>query len=346
MRIIDTCDKPIRTVAVSPDGRFVAASADRAFGVFHWASGDPVLHRPASAACSQFAFAPDGGWVAYVGGSGLRFDRLDESIPVPPELPGTFAGGVAVSADGKKFVAVQASIAGRMGLAIWDLPKLRPQPGFNDWPPFQRLGLSRNGEFLAGIWSGVERRLYISAEFELRFAKSGGLDYRHRPFDRRPTGTSGFVSFTHDSAACAFGWDTELRVLDLSTGTSKVVRETPVETRRNPPDTEGGADGPGDDVEYRAPYRDAAFTGSGRHLVTIEQPDRWKRWYPRAGRWRDSPGTDPTCVLKLWDVRAWQVVREYDWQCGPLTCLAFTADGSAGVCGTASGKLVQFDVDE
>jgi hypothetical protein len=40
------------------------------------------------------------------------------------------------------------------------------------------------------------------------------------------------------------------------------------------------------------------------------------------------------------------VVREYDWGCGPLTCLAFTADGLAGVCGTADGRLVQFDVDE
>jgi WD40 repeat protein len=74
----------------------------------------------------------------------------------------------------------------------------------------------------------------------------------------------------------------------------------------------------------KASFRDGAFAGSGRHLATI----------------------DDGGVLKLWDARTWQVARAYDWRCGPLTCLAFTADGTAGVCGTADGRLVQFDVDE
>ena len=126
-------------------------------------------------------------------------------------------------------------------------------------------------------------------------SRAGG----RRPRDA-PAPPVGFVGFTRDSGTCAFGWDGEVRVLDIATGTSKEVRRVD------------------------APFRDAAFTGSGRHLATVEGTGR----------------------LKLWDVKAWQVAREYDWECGPLTCLAFTADGTAGVCGTADGRLVQFDVDE
>jgi hypothetical protein len=40
------------------------------------------------------------------------------------------------------------------------------------------------------------------------------------------------------------------------------------------------------------------------------------------------------------------VVREYDWGAGGLTCVTAAADGAAGVCGTDTGRLVVFDVDE
>ena len=109
-----------------------------------------------------------------------------------------------------------------------------------------------------------------------------------------------FVSFTCDSGTCAFGWQDEFHVLDISTGTYRYLRRVEAE------------------------FRDAAFTGSGHLFGTVDEDGR----------------------LKLWDVKAWQVMREYDWQCGALTSLTFTADGSAGVCGTADGRLVQFDVDE
>jgi WD40 repeat protein len=309
MRIIDVCGAPIRTLGLSPDGQFVAAATVRAVGVFDRATGSPVLRRDA-AACPQFAFAPDGRWVAYTRSSGLRFDRLGTGGTVPPELPGSFAGGVAVSPDGKKLVATRIGGARSAELAVWGLPDLRPQVGYADWPPFSRLAFSRNGEFLAGIWSGTRSRGEVripqgwtplaSARFEMRFARSGGGDYHYPPMHGPAFDTPGFVALTHDSATCAFGWDGEFHVLDLSTGTARESKY------------------------IKASFRDAAFTGSGRHLGTVEH----------------------TGVLKLWDVRTWQVAREYDWRCGPLTSVAFTADGTAGVCGTADGRLVQFDVDE
>jgi WD40 repeat protein len=300
MRIINASGSAIRTVAVSSDGRFVAASSDRMFGVFHWTTGESVLHRAATSACTQLAFAPDGSWVAPgFPDKPLKLELFNSADAIALTSLRA-AGGVAVSPDGKLLLAPYAGNANQVTLVRWSLPALRPQAGFDGWSPFCRIAVSPNGQYVAGIWPGTYRRP-ASAEFELRFAASGGLDTRFRPFDRRAFSTQGFVSFTRDSGMCAFGWEDEFRVLDVSTGTKT-----------------------GEVKCVQAQFRDAAFTGSGRYFATVED----------------------TGVLKLWDVRAWQVVHEYDWQCGPLTCVAFTADGTAGVCGTADGRLVQFDLDE
>lgn len=300
MRLIDLDASEVRTVAVSPDGRFLAASgAGGWLTVLDWASGDPVRRLSLGVTCDQFAFGPDG-WLAYVHHTTLRLDRL-EPIPRPEEVGGNFAGGVAVSPDGRALAASRAGPPNHAQLDKWALPGFRRQVGFEHWSPFRRLAFSPNGVYIAGIWPGVARTLRSDpAEFELRFAASGGLDARHRPSGGRAFDRGGFVSFSHDSGTCAFGWRDEFYVLDISTGTSRYSRR----------------------VEAR--FRDAAFTGSGRLFATVEE----------------------TGVLKMWDPHSWQVVCEYDWGAGPLTSLAFTADGTAGVCGTARGQLVQFDVDE
>jgi WD40 repeat protein len=337
MRIIDVSDAPIRTVAISRDSQFVAAFAgDRAFGVFQWGTGDTVIRSHENGPCEQIAFGPNSAWVVRGGGRLLRLDRLDVSVSLPFDPSAGFSGGVVVTPDGKALLATQTGPVDKAKLDRWELPAFRPGRGFDYWSPFRRLAISPNGEYLAGIWEH---------SFELRYAGTGGIDHRFRPYKPRPFSSVGFVSFTHDSTTCAFGWDSEIHVLDLSTGTSKVVRLTVPEMRGNPPlnATEREKDA---QTEYRIPYRDAAFTGSGRHFATIEQPDRWARWDTGTRAWRVTPATDPTCLLRFRDVKTWEVVREYDWNCGPLTCLAFTADGTAGVCGTTDGRLVQFDVDE
>jgi len=71
-------------------------------------------------------------------------------------------------------------------------------------------------------------------------------------------------------------------------------------------------------------FTDAEFIGSGRLLATV----------------------DGTPVLRLWSAETWELEREYDWDAGGLTCLAATADGLAGACGTDAGRVVVFDVDE
>jgi WD40 repeat protein len=71
-------------------------------------------------------------------------------------------------------------------------------------------------------------------------------------------------------------------------------------------------------------FVDAAFVGSGRLLATV----------------------DGTPAMRLWSAETWEVVREYDWGAGALTCVTASSDGLAGVCGTDAGRLVVFDVDE
>jgi WD40 repeat protein len=301
MRIIDLEARPVRTVAVSPDGRFVAASSGGWYAVYDWASGEMVHRLSLGTACDQIAFSPgDVAW--YVQYEALRFDRLEDT-PLPPRVTDSFAGGVAVSPDGKTLVATRSGYANKVKLACWSLPAMRRQAGFDYWSPFRKLAFSPNGQFLAGIWpGGTPPHPFHPATFELRYAVSGGADYRYSPMGSRKSDSPGFISFTRDSSLCAFGWEGEFRVLDISTGTTSSHQPRRVE----------------------AEFRDAAFTGSGQHFATVGADGR----------------------LKLWDTKSWEVVREYDWGCGPLTCLAFTADGSAGVCGTADGWLVQFDVDE
>jgi hypothetical protein len=69
---------------------------------------------------------------------------------------------------------------------------------------------------------------------------------------------------------------------------------------------------------------DAAFLGGGRQLATV----------------------DGSPVMRVWSAESWEVARGYDWGVGGLTCVVATADGLAGVCGTDTGRLVVFDVDE
>lgn len=292
MRVIDANLGEVRAVAVSPDGRYAAASGDAAFAAFHWATGEPVLHLDVRAPCRQLAFAPHGGWVAR--GSpfaALRLQAVDREY-LSETLPVGVSGGVAVAPDGKALWATGPGAPGGARLLRWRLPGLHPLPGFDFWSPCHRLAFSPDGEFLAGVWSGG---------FELRFANSGGLDHRHRTRPLAPEADRpGFVSFDRGSATCAFGWADEFHLLDVSTGTSK----------------------PGPRVE--ADFRDAAFLPGADRFATV--------------------GDDG--LMRLWNPDGWRVTREYAWRCGPLTAVAFTADGSAGVCGTADGRLVQFDVDE
>jgi WD40 repeat protein len=313
MRVIDAFNAAVHALAVAPDGRFLAAASDRGeIVVWDWmtaAERNRVRHHfPAV----QLAFAPDSAWWAAAGNGpdSVQLHGLDQYLLVqlPPGAEREFAGGVAFAPDGKHLViSEQAYWGGDAVLSRWTIPGWKPVTGFDYWPPFRRLVFSPDGQYLAGI---------NPYRFELRIAVTGGLngwgrwvprkvkvkgrDGKEKEEDEK-TSQSSFLTFSRDSQTFVAGWDEVFHVLDTVNG---YVRHT---VRL-----------PG------SPVRDAAFTGSGRHLGTV-----------------DRSGT-----LKLWDAEGWQVVRAYDWRAGPLTRVAFTADGLAGVCGTEAGQLIVFDLDE
>jgi WD40 repeat protein len=300
MRVLTVGDS-VRALAVSAGGVLAVGTGGGRRVLFDWASGAPALDA-LDAPAEQFAFDPAGTWLAHVQPAAVYFDAVgaEHEGTEPPDLSGTFAGGIAISPDGKTFVAAHAGTARNARLSRWSVPGFRPESGFEFWSPFRRLAFSPNGQFLAGANEG---------EFELRFAVSGGLDYRASsrtvPLIRRgalqpPLPGTAFVSFTRDSSTCAFGWSGEIRVLDISTGTSREVKRLEV------------------------PFRAAGFSGSGHTFVTAD----WDG------------------LVKVWDARDWAVRRTLDWRCGPLTALAFTPDGTAAAVGSDDGRVVLFDLDD
>ncbi|QJW96520.1 hypothetical protein [Frigoriglobus tundricola] len=60
MRLIDVGAAPVRTITVSPNGRFVAAAGSNTFGVFDWHTGASVLRARDPGPCDQIAFGPNG----------------------------------------------------------------------------------------------------------------------------------------------------------------------------------------------------------------------------------------------------------------------------------------------
>ncbi len=53
----------------------------------------------------------------------------------------------------------------------------------------------------------------------------------------------------------------------------------------------------------------------------------------------------PTLV-KLYDLDTLKLRTKLNWKVGPLTCVAFSADGVLGAAGTDDGRVVVWDVDE
>lgn len=287
MRLIEVSTDPVRAVAVSPDGRHIATVARGAVAVFDWDGRRRCEWGERTA--TQLAFSPDSEWLA-VGGSRPVVWRVgaDTYTALPPES--RFAGGVGFAPDGKHLFASRLPVyGGGQRMERWSVPQWKPADGFDWWPPFPRLALSPDGQFVGGV---------SHDRFELRFAVSGGLSMR---MTIKSDPDAAFLAFAPDSTRAVVGWDGELHDLDVLGG--KRLRSI---------------------VSPDAPFRDAAYTASGRHLVTADE----------AG------------VVKFWNPETWAVDTSYNWGVGPLTCVAPTADGLAAACGTATGRVVLFDMDE
>lgn len=299
MRLLDTVHSGIVRLAFGGNGRLLlVTSEDNDLTAWDWVAGEPVLSISRCLLVAQAALSADCEWLACFAPD-FRVHRTDRQPPVVTPSrgepgSGNLAGGVAFSPDGRFLVAAQYTppferfVSGR--LLRWSTANWHPEPGFAIWPPFDRLAFDLGGEFLAGINPVL---------FELRVAVTGGIIGGKRP-SVNIRSRQMHLSFASHGGLVAFGWNTELHIMD--TGSGNVVKTL---------------------YDPDRPFRDVSFTADGRRFATVSDD-----------------GT-----VKIWDTATWEVQTQYDWQAGPLRCVAFSPDGACGVCGTADGKLIVFDVD-
>ena len=171
MRLIEVSDEPVVAVAVSHDGRLLAASTGPSVVVFEWGSGQRVLNARQRDA-RQLAFSPDGNWLAACGGDQLVLWRTADGVPIQPPRPPRYklADGVGFSPDGKHLFACRLTqLATEERLERWSMPDAKLVAGFDYCPAFPRLAFSPDGQYIGGV---SDRR------YELRIAVTGGLNAR------------------------------------------------------------------------------------------------------------------------------------------------------------------------
>lgn len=320
MRVIEAFRDPVRAVALSPDGQLLAAATDRHRGVWNGMTNRLRSWQNSPSDSGQFAFTPDGNWLVFLSNRRLYRHCLVSGVQLPLGSP-VCSGGIAVSPDGKEMVATAAGFPQEVRLQRWLLPQWREANGIDYWSPFSRLAFSPNGESIAGI---------SLTAFELRFAHSFGLNRRERPpeqlwrseedrlnrwrgtqpDDQRYWDEPAIPEPSPEPAFLSFSQDRETIVFGW--GPEFRVMETRAGKVLKRVETLG------------KPFRDVAVVGSGRYLVSV----------------------DGTPVMQMWSCDTWEPVSSYDWSVGGLTCVATSADGWIGVCGTDTGQLLLFDVDE
>jgi WD40 repeat protein len=256
MRVIDAFDQGVQAIAVSPDGRFLAAASPDVLTLWDWSGGD--CWRAKHPNSLQLAFSSDGTWLAAGNYGYLRVFPTDGRLSTRLESPrrdALLAGGVSFAPTGKYLVASRDRYPGGPpdggGLLRWQVPTWKQELGFDhDWPAFPRLASSPNGEYVAGINNRV---------CEVRFAVSGGIQCRVR---NRERGGQGYLTFSPDSQMAVCGWEAELHVVELIGGkVTRVVRTS----------------GP--------PFRDVAYTGNGQHVGTVDSNGQLRLW--ETTEWRE-----------------------------------------------------------
>jgi WD40 repeat protein len=272
--------------------------------------------------------SPDGRFLAAVGGfevgvwSWLSGERVAR-VTCP-----TAVGAVAFTADGNWAVFAYGGGLFRLATAAGSDPIQLSGVAFSGG-----IAIAPDGKTLAASGAGSRQHAQLY-RWELPAWRSAtGFDY-WSPFRRlafSPNGEflAGIDADTFElRIAVTGGLNGRHRVRYVGDGFFSFPRDSQTvvfgwETDLHVMDTRNGqvsrrVASPGE------PFADAAFLGNGRQLATV----------------------DGSPLVRVWSAESWEVTRGYDWAAGGLSCVTATADGLAAVCGTDTGKLVVFDVDD
>jgi WD40 repeat protein len=318
MRVIEafTNPGPVDELALSPDGRLLAVAGAGVLAV--WSFPDArQMWEVMYPSVAQLAFSPDGTWLAigrkdevWAGPAAVPENRFSWRIVERGQAGGQFGGGVAFDPDGRHLLLTQyvpPSEGDYDAQLRGRLDRMTVPHGHRHKGPKIATEFDRLAVSPDGdVFAGI-----TPDECEIRFTNSGGLNARHG--FRQMAGRYGSAAGIKPPTARYVSFDPGGEAVVFGWDDELRVADTrsgQVVRRLQPPP--GGR------------FADAAYTGSGRHLGTVSGSG----------------------VLRLWDPPTLRLVREYDWGAGPLTRVAFTADGLAGACATPAGRVVAFDLDD
>jgi WD40 repeat protein len=116
-------DYPINDLAISPDGRYVAAGDEQTARVWEFETGRPILSRPHDSAVNGVAFSPDGRYLATAARNGVaRVWELVSGRQVAGMAHDKPLNGLAFSPDGRRLATTSNDGTVRLWQPVLDDP--------------------------------------------------------------------------------------------------------------------------------------------------------------------------------------------------------------------------------
>jgi WD40 repeat protein len=348
--------RKVVALAFSPDGKMLAsASREESIRVWDPVKGEVVRELPFPN-CQSLAFAPDGKMLAsagYVTGADIRLWNPTTGDELPPiKNSGLGLTSLAFSPDGKTLAAA----GGARAIRLWDVKSREEPPEFaGHWNPVTSVVFSRDGKTLASrssdttvrLWdlpSGRPRRVLFYGQHNgrnenictLAFSSDGdrlvGLGGYEPPHE--------YAFFVWDAASGERKGEFETGRKDSWTATVSLAPDG---------DTVATAD------DYGIHLWSLASGKITRNLTVQHETPRGRLWDSERAVFSPDGRTlaafDTTGhVVRVWDWKTGNILREIPVDAKFLHCLAFSPDGQllAGcnpgpVCvwETATGTLLR-----